>query len=128
MGEAETLELYADRVRLRQVMINIVNNAIKFTDSGSVRVEARREAALMRIVVKDTGIGIPATHLESIFQEFTQVDASTTRKTGGTGLGLPISRHLIEMHGGRLWAESAGVSGQGSSLILELPVETPYSQ
>ncbi len=128
MGEAETLELYADRVRLRQVMINLVNNAIKFTDTGSVRVIARRDAAIMRIVIKDTGIGIPTTHLETIFQEFTQVDASTTRKTGGTGLGLPISRHLIEMHGGRLWAESTGVPGEGSSLILELPVETPYIQ
>lgn len=128
MGESESLELYADRVRLRQVMINIVNNGIKFTDSGSVRVEARRNEAIMRIVVKDTGIGIPSAHLESIFQEFTQVDTSTTRKAGGTGLGLPISRHLIEMHGGRLWAESAGLPGQGSSLILELPVETPYNQ
>jgi signal transduction histidine kinase len=128
MGEAESLELYADRVRLRQVMINIVNNGIKFTDSGSVRVEARRNEAIVRIVVQDTGIGIPSTHLETIFQEFTQVDASTTRKTGGTGLGLPISRHLIEMHGGRLWAESTGIPGQGSSLILELPVETPYNQ
>ena len=73
--------------------------------------------------VKDTGLGIPPDHLESIFQEFTQVDSSTTRKVGGTGLGLPISRRLIEMHGGRLWAESTGIEGEGAALYVELPVE-----
>jgi PAS domain S-box-containing protein len=126
-GDKETLDLYADRVRLRQVMINLVNNAIKFTEKGAVEIRAGRTEAVMRISVKDSGIGIPATHLESIFQEFTQVDTSTTRKAGGTGLGLPISRHLIEMHSGRLWAESSGVPGEGSTLIMELPIETPYT-
>ena len=77
----------------------------------------------MMITVKDTGIGIPSDKLEAVFQEFTQVDTSTTRKVGGTGLGLPISRRLVEMHGGLLWAESTGVEGEGSTFFVELPVE-----
>ncbi len=74
------------------------------------------------IEIHDTGIGIPPEQLQTIFQEFTQVDTSTTRKTGGTGLGLPISRRLIELHGGRLWAESTGISGEGSTFYVELPL------
>ena len=116
-------ELFADRTRLRQVMINLVNNALKFTEQGkiSLHVERRDENILIR--VRDTGIGIPPDKLEAVFQEFTQVDTSTTRKAGGTGLGLPISRRLVEMHGGRLWAESTGVNGEGSTFFVELPVE-----
>jgi signal transduction histidine kinase len=75
------------------------------------------------VSVKDSGIGIPPDKLDAVFQEFTQVDTSTTRKVGGTGLGLPISRRLVEMHGGRLWAESTGVNGEGSIFYVELPVE-----
>jgi signal transduction histidine kinase len=123
--DSETeIELLADRIRLRQVMINLVNNAIKFTEKGGkISVNAHRKGNHVLIRVHDTGLGIPSTHLESIFQEFTQVDTSTTRKVGGTGLGLPISRKLIEMHGGRIWAESTGVSGEGSTLIVDLPIE-----
>jgi GAF domain-containing protein len=117
------LELEADRIRIRQVVINLANNAIKFTDQGHITLRATRLAQHVRVVVQDTGLGIPADHLEVVFQEFTQVDTSTTRKAGGTGLGLPISRHLVEMHGGKLWAESAGIPGQGSAFIIELPVE-----
>jgi len=73
--------------------------------------------------VADTGIGIPPAKLDTIFEAFSQVDTSTTRKVGGTGLGLPISRHLIELHGGRLWAESSGVAGEGSRFYIELPAE-----
>ncbi|MGH2523029.1 MAG: ATP-binding protein, partial [Anaerolineales bacterium] len=82
----------------------------------------------IRVSVEDTGLGIPPHQLESIFQEFTQVDTSTMRKAGGTGLGLPISRHLVEMHGGRLWAESAGIPGQGATFFAELPVESAYQR
>lgn len=124
--EAESgheVEVNADRIRLRQVLINIVNNAVKFTEKGRISVRAVREANNVLITVKDTGIGIPPSHLESIFQEFTQVDSSTTRRAGGTGLGLPISRRLIQMHGGRLWAESAGVNGEGSTFYIFLPIE-----
>ncbi len=73
-------------------------------------------------------MGIPPDKLEAVFQEFIQVDTSSTRKVGGTGLGLPISRKLIEMHGGRIWAESTGVPGQGTTLFVELPVRARISE
>lgn len=118
-----SVTIYADRTRIRQVMINLVNNAIKFTESGKISIHMERCEAGVLVRVKDTGIGIPPDKLEAVFQEFTQVDTSTTRKVGGTGLGLPISRRLIEMHGGRLWAESNGINGEGSVFLVELPLE-----
>jgi PAS domain S-box-containing protein len=123
------VEVYADHTRLRQVMINLVNNAIKFTERGRISLKVEpMEGARVLISVKDTGIGIPPDKLEAIFQEFTQVDSSTTRKAGGTGLGLPISRKLVEMHGGHLWAESTGVNGEGSTFLVELPVEARITE
>jgi PAS domain S-box-containing protein len=125
----QDVEIYADHTRLRQVMINLVNNSIKFTESGKISVKVEQiDGARVLISVKDTGIGIPADKLEAVFQEFTQVDASPTRKVGGTGLGLPISRKLVEMHGGRLWAESTGVYGQGSTFFVELPFEARITE
>jgi signal transduction histidine kinase len=119
----QTVEIYADRTRMRQVMINLVNNAIKFTEKGRIAIRVtRKDAANILISVKDTGIGIPPDKLEVIFQEFIQVDISSTRKAGGTGLGLPISRRLVEMHGGLLWAESTGVSREGSTFFVQLPL------
>jgi len=123
------VEIFADNTRLRQVMINLVNNAIKFTTNGKISLRTSRlDGARVLVTVKDTGLGIPPDHLESIFQEFTQVDTSTTRKVGGTGLGLPISRRLVEMHGGRLWAESTGVEGEGSTFFVELPLEARITE
>ena len=122
------VQIFADRTRLRQVMINLVNNAIKFTDTGKISLWTAQKDGLITIRVKDTGMGIPPDKLEHIFQEFTQVDTSTTRKVGGTGLGLPISRKLIEMHGGRLWAESTGIPGEGSTFFVELPIEARISE
>lgn len=123
------LEIYADDTRIRQVMINLVNNAIKFTTNGRITLHVSRlDSTRVLITVKDTGTGIPHDHLEAIFQEFTQVDTSTTRKVGGTGLGLPISRRLIEMHGGRLWAESTGIDGEGSTFYVELPIEARITE
>jgi signal transduction histidine kinase len=116
------LELEADRIRLRQVLINLVGNAIKFTEAGSVTLSAAQQNGHIRISVRDTGIGVPPEHAQMIFEEFHQVDSSTTRKAGGTGLGLPISRKLIELHGGKLWVESTGVRGEGSTFIIELPM------
>jgi signal transduction histidine kinase len=113
----------ADHTRLRQVLINLVNNGIKFTEKGGVSVRVTHQDNDVLISVKDTGLGIPIDHLESIFQEFTQVDSTTTRKAGGTGLGLPISRRLIEMHGGKLWAESSGENGNGTTFHVLLPIE-----
>jgi signal transduction histidine kinase len=125
----QEVEIYADNTRLRQVMINLVNNAIKFTEKGKITIRAaKQDSTTVIITVKDTGIGIPSEKLEDVFQEFTQVDTSTTRKVGGTGLGLPISRRLIEMHGGRLWAESTGVPGEGSTFFVELPIEARITE
>jgi len=123
------VEIYADDTRVRQIMINLVNNAIKFTEQGRIAIRAKPlDGARVLITVKDNGIGIPPNKLDLIFQEFTQVDSSTTRKVGGTGLGLPISRRLAEMHGGRLWAESTGIEGEGSTFFVELPVEARITE
>jgi signal transduction histidine kinase len=122
------VEITADRTRLRQVMINLFNNSIKFTDEGRISIHASRVNEHVLISVKDTGIGIPAGKLEEVFVEFAQVDTSTTRKAGGTGLGLPISRKLIEMQGGRLWAESSGMEHEGSTFYVELPLEALISE
>jgi signal transduction histidine kinase len=120
----QEVEIYADRTRLSQVMINLINNANKFTENGKITLKVSpMDGARVEIAVKDNGLGIPPEKLEAVFQEFTQVDSSTTRKTGGTGLGLPISRRLVEMHGGRLWAESTGIPGEGSTFFVELPLE-----
>lgn len=117
------VEVNADRTRIRQVMINLVNNALKFTEKGKIIIRAIREENNVLISVKDSGIGISPEHLESVFSEFTQVDSSTTRKAGGTGLGLPISRKLIELHGGKIWAESNGIEGEGSTFFVFMPLE-----
>ncbi len=106
-----------DPLRLRQIMVNLVGNAIKFTDEGEVRVEAKMLNATddtieMKISVIDTGIGIPEEKQTLIFETFSQADSTTTRKYGGTGLGLAISRQLVEMMGGSLWVESE--YGRGS--------------
>ena len=113
-----------DSVRLNQVLVNLVGNAIKFTARGgvTVRVTAAGEdpgRPLVRFAVADTGIGIAADKLDAIFEDFSQANASTTREFGGTGLGLSIARSLVELHQGRLWVES--VLGQGSEFIFEIP-------
>ncbi|MBL8062178.1 MAG: PAS domain-containing protein [Anaerolineales bacterium] len=118
------VQINADRTRLRQVMINLVNNALKFTEKGHVAIHVTKtDEENILICVRDTGLGIPPEQLDDIFNEFTQVDTSTTRKAGGTGLGLPISRRLVEMHGGELWAKSTGIEGEGSTFYVKLPVE-----
>lgn len=106
-----------DETRVRQVLVNLVSNAVKFTESGSVRVEVTGHAVgkgrwEARFSVHDTGIGIAANKIHRMFRAFSQVDASTARKFGGTGLGLAISRHLTESMGGRIWFHSE--EGQGS--------------
>jgi CheY-like chemotaxis protein/HPt (histidine-containing phosphotransfer) domain-containing protein len=118
----------ADLGRLRQVLINLVGNAIKFTAAGRVLVEValrdlQPEVAQLRLTVQDTGIGIPSEKLGSIFHEFEQVDASTTRHFGGTGLGLAITAKLVALMGGTVWVES--VLEVGSSFHVEIPVGVP---
>ncbi len=113
--------VWADPTRIRQVILNLVSNACKFTDEGRVTLEATAEKEKIIISVSDTGIGIPEDKLDSIFEEFTQVDASTTRKVGGTGLGLPISRHFVEMHKGQIWVDST--PSKGSTFSFAIPVK-----
>jgi len=113
--------LVGDPVRLRQVLTNLVSNAIKFTEAGEVvlHVENGPEAdgpVCILFRVSDTGIGIPQDKLESIFDSFTQVDSSTTRQYGGTGLGLTISTRLVELMGGRIWVDS--IAGEGSTFYF----------
>ena len=112
----------ADEVRLRQIVGNLVNNAIKFTEAGGVLVQIEpRGQGLLRIAVHDTGIGIAADKLGSVFGAFSQADQSTTRKFGGTGLGLSICKRLVEAMNGRIGVTSQ--LGQGSVFTLEIPVE-----
>lgn len=111
-----------DPVRLRQVLINLVGNAVKFTAEGEVSLNITAPAAgRLRIEVRDTGIGIPPDKLESIFDPFTQADGSHSRRFGGTGLGLTITRRLVQLMQGRIWAESD--PGRGSAFFVELPLE-----
>ena len=124
MQDGEAVELEADRIRMRQVMINVLGNAVKFTETGSITISVSKSATSTRIEVKDTGLGIPPNKLDMVFESFSQVDTTSTRKVGGTGLGLPISRSLVEMHGGRLWAESSGIEGEGSTFIIEIPLQS----
>jgi len=110
--------LAGDPSRLRQVLINLLGNSLKFTERGEVNLRVQRESAneesiSLHFSVEDTGIGIPADKQARIFESFTQVDGSTARRFGGTGLGLTICRQLVEMMGGRIWVESA--LGQGST-------------
>ncbi len=117
--------LVGDPMRLRQILLNLIGNAIKFTDHGEVLVTAKptREAngtTMLQWTVKDTGIGIAADKLDHIFSAFAQADGSTTRKYGGTGLGLAITLRLVELMQGRLWAESE--PGQGSAFHFTLPL------
>jgi signal transduction histidine kinase len=109
-----------DERRITQVLLNLVGNALKFTEAGGVEVRASMENDHFELSVSDTGPGIPAEERERIFEEFHQLDTSTTRTKGGTGLGLAISKKIIEMHGGRIWVESD--FGHGSTFHFTLPV------
>lgn len=111
---------FGDERRLTQVLLNLVGNAIKFTDEGSVRVEVAMESAAFRVAVIDTGPGIAPEEQARIFNEFQQVDNANTRKKGGTGLGLAISRRLVEMHGGRI--EVVSDLGRGATFAFVVPV------
>ena len=109
-----------DGRRLTQVLINLVGNAIKFTDAGEVVITAKETDGSFQLSVRDTGPGISAADQTKLFQEFQQADNAITRKKGGTGLGLAISKRIIEMHGGKIWVESR--PGHGSTFAFTLPV------
>jgi GAF domain-containing protein len=115
-----------DEQRLTQVLLNLVGNAIKFTDTGEVRVTAKAMNGHFTVSVTDTGPGIPEAHQMRIFDQFHQVDSSNTKAKGGTGLGLAIAKQIIEMHGGRIWVEST--FGKGSTFRMELPTRAEFSK
>jgi CheY-like chemotaxis protein/anti-sigma regulatory factor (Ser/Thr protein kinase) len=120
--------IVSDQVRLRQILLNLLGNAVKFTETGEVAIEVAcaSEAGqrMLQVAVRDTGIGIAADQLDDIFIAFSQADSSTTRRFGGTGLGLSITRRLVELLGGRLWVESE--PGQGSCFHFSLPAEEAW--
>ena len=109
-----------DEQRIVQVLLNLVGNAIKFTEAGEVRIRARAAAGELVVAVSDTGPGIPASEIQRIFEEFHQIDSSNTKAKGGTGLGLSIAKRIVEMHGGRIDVDS--VVGKGSTFEVVLPV------
>jgi signal transduction histidine kinase len=115
--------LHTDRARLRQILINLLNNAVKFTDSGSVRISATlSEPGVIKIEVEDTGPGIDKAYFDRIFEPFRQLQPSMTRTSGGTGLGLAVSRRFAELLGGSLKVESE--LGKGSRFTLTLPIDS----
>ena len=109
-----------DGRRLTQVLINLVGNAIKFTDVGEVVIKAEANNGSFQVSVRDTGPGISTADQAKLFQEFQQADNTITRKKGGTGLGLAISKQIIEMHGGKIWIDST--FGQGSTFTFTIPI------
>jgi signal transduction histidine kinase len=118
--------LIGDAARLRQILTNLIGNAVKFTDKGEVgirvdAVDVDAASVFLAFAVSDTGIGIPPEKQRRVFDAFTQADSSTTRRYGGTGLGLSIAKHIVEAHGGKLWVEST--VGQGSKFSFSLPLD-----
>jgi signal transduction histidine kinase/DNA-binding response OmpR family regulator len=126
--------ILGDVTRLRQILINLLGNAVKFTEQGEVVINVSRASALpdtgksnavaLEFSVRDTGIGIPADRMGRLFHSFSQADSSTSRKYGGTGLGLAISKRLTSLMGGDMWAESTGVPGEGSAFHFTIQTET----
>jgi signal transduction histidine kinase len=123
--------VFGDVTRVRQILVNLLANAVKFTSEGEVVVHAESrplgsERHELHVTVQDTGIGIPSDGMDRLFQSFSQIDASTTREYGGTGLGLAISRRLAELMGGHMWADSE--LGVGSRFQFTLEVQAAPEQ
>ncbi len=121
--DEKILYLHGDSLRISQILINLMNNAIKFTESGYIKVNIINTGIdnIYKFEVEDTGIGLTKEQISKLFQSFTQADGSTTRKYGGTGLGLSISKQLVELMGGKIWVESR--YGVGSKFIFEIELE-----
>ena len=113
----------ADQIRLKQILFNLLSNAVKFTDRGGVNVSVAIEDGQLHLAIADTGIGIRPEDMQRIFVEFSQVDDSHARRHEGTGLGLALSKRLVEAHGGRIWLESR--FGEGSVFHVLLPLRPP---
>jgi signal transduction histidine kinase len=115
-----------DRTRLSQVLGNVVNNAIKFTDRGSIDIRARGDAKTLEITVTDTGMGIPLERLPQLFTRFHAVSAELVHSNQGAGLGLPLAKELMTLLGGNI--DISSVPGQGTQVTLTLPVNPPQAQ
>ena len=114
------LYVKADEVRMAQVFSNLIDNSIKFSaNGGKITINVKKERGNLSVNISDTGPGIPKKHHKKIFEKFYQVDSSTSRAFGGTGLGLPICKSIIEKHGGNIWVESK--VGEGSTLHFTRP-------
>jgi signal transduction histidine kinase/inosine/xanthosine triphosphate pyrophosphatase family protein len=113
---------YGDERRLAQVLLNLVGNAIKFTEAGEVAITAAQNNGSFRVAVRDSGPGVDPAHQTKIFEEFQQVDNTSTRQKGGSGLGLAISKRIVEMHGGRIVVDST--LGKGATFTIKLPIKT----
>ncbi|HSS48640.1 MAG TPA: ATP-binding protein, partial [Thermoanaerobaculia bacterium] len=121
----EPVHLDADPTRLAQIFINLLNNAVKYTEAGGhIHLAAERQGSEVVVSVRDTGIGITGEHLPHLFEMFSQVAPALERTAGGLGIGLALVRGLVELHGGNVEARSAGLS-QGSEFIVRLPASTP---
>ena len=115
-------DVMGDEDRLLQVLVNIVGNALKYTpEGGRVEIMAKQQDRLVTLVVKDSGLGIPAEHLQHVFTRFYRVDKSRARLSGGSGIGLTIAKSIVEAHGGKIWVESEG-QGRGSVFSFSLPI------
>ncbi|MEJ2616774.1 MAG: response regulator, partial [Ignavibacteriaceae bacterium] len=132
LDEGLSTNVIGDVTRVRQIIVNLLGNALKFTDEGEIVIRASGQLKdynnyMLHFSVRDTGLGIPLERQNRLFQSFTQVDASTTRKFGGTGLGLAISKQLSELMGGTMWLESTGIPGEGTTfhftILTELSIE-----
>jgi signal transduction histidine kinase len=123
--ECEVDSIYADQIKLRQLLTNLLSNAFKFTEKGQVRVKAiqRANEPSIEISVSDTGIGIDISKRDILFEPFVQADGSVKRRYGGTGLGLAICKRLVELMGGQIWLDSPG-RGQGTTVTFTLPDKT----
>ena len=124
--EPDLPEVFCDATRVRQVVLNLLSNASRFTEEGGVRVRAWRGQEGVTVSVADTGPGIAPEDQKRLFEPFQQLDGSIRRKHGGSGLGLSISKRFVEMHGGRMWLESR--EGQGTTFYFTLPLDTPLPE
>jgi signal transduction histidine kinase/CheY-like chemotaxis protein len=113
---------YLDRLRVRQVVLNLLGNALRFTDQGGITLTAQVHNQSLLVSVADTGIGIPPTDKDRVFDEFHQLENARSRRSGGSGLGLALSKQFVEMQGGRLWVESEGIPGRGSTFYFTVPL------
>lgn len=117
---SEDVMVRADIGKIKQVIVNIVDNAIKYTEKGGIKVAVEKDTEHVRIVVSDTGVGIPADEIAILFDKFTRARGANKVNTTGTGLGLYVAKQLVAGHNGKAWAESDG-AGKGSRFIIELP-------